>query len=113
MKKIEAIIRPEKMDDVQEALAAAGALGLTLSQVHGFGAQHGFKEYYRGSEVIVRMRPKIKIELVVDDADCDRLAGVIMDAARTGEVGDGKIFILDVAEAIRVRTGETGEEALR
>ena len=113
MKKIEAIIRPEKMDDVQEALVAAGASGMTLSQVHGFGAQHGFKEYYRGSEVTVRMRPKIKIELVVADEDCDRLVEVIRAAAHTGEVGDGKIFILDVAQAIRVRTGETDEAALR
>ena len=113
MKKIEAIIRPEKMDDVQEALVQAGALGMTLSQVHGFGAQHGFKEYYRGSEVTVRMRPKIKIELVSSDEECAHLIDVIRKAAHTGEVGDGKIFVLDVAETIRVRTGETSEAALR
>ena len=113
MKKIEAIIRPDKMDEVQEALVATGVAGMTLSQVHGFGAQHGFKEYFRGSEVVVRMRPKIKIEVVLADGDCARVVEVIRAAAHTGEVGDGKIFIYDVAEAIRVRTGETGEEALR
>ena len=113
MKKIEAIIRPEKMDEVQEALVAAGAAGMTLSQVHGFGAQHGFKEYFRGSEVIVRMRPKIKIELVVADEDLASVVDVIRTTAHTGEVGDGKIFVFPVEEAIRVRTGEVGEAALK
>lgn len=113
MKKIEAIIRPEKMVDVQEALVEAGAAGMTISQVHGCGAQHGLKEYYRGSEVQVSMLPKIKIELVVADEDAQSIVEVIRTTAQTGEVGDGKIFIIPVEEAIRVRTQETGDSALK
>ena len=112
MKKIEAIVRPQKLDDLQEALADAGVNGMTISQVHGYGTQRGFKEYYRGSEVIVKMLPKIKVEIVVPNDDCQRIVDLISDSAYTGEVGDGKIFILPVDEVIRVRTRARGMDAI-
>lgn len=113
MKKIEAIIRPEKMDEVQDALALADVHGMTVSQVHGCGTQHGLKEYYRGSEILVNMHAKIKIEVVVSDEICERIAMIICDTAYTGEHGDGKIFIFPVENAIRVRTRARGIEALQ
>lgn len=112
MKKIEAIVRPAKMNDIQEALAQAGVGGITISQVHGCGKQHGFKGYYRGSEILVKMHAKIKIEVVVPDDKLDELVDVLCRTAYTGEVGDGKIFVIPIEQAIRVRTGATGVDAL-
>ena len=112
MKKIEAIIRPEKMSEVQDALAIANVHGMTISQVHGCGTQHGLKEYYRGSEILVTMHAKVKIEVVVSDEGCQDVVDVICDAAYTGEHGDGKIFIFPVEDVVRVRTRARGMEAL-
>ncbi|MCI2241596.1 P-II family nitrogen regulator [Adlercreutzia faecimuris] len=112
MKKITAIVRPERMEALKEALFAAHVSGMTVSQVQGCGSQHGWTEYYRGTEVLLNMVPKVKFEVVVDDARVDELAGVICDAARTGEVGDGKIFVFPVDEVIRIRTGERGDAAV-
>ena len=111
MKKITAIVRPEKLEPLKEALFAARVSGMTISQVQGCGNQHGWKEYYRGTEVLLNMIPKVKFELVVDDADVDALVALIRATARTGEVGDGKIFISPVEEVVRIRTGEKGEAA--
>lgn len=112
MKKIEAIIRPAKLEALKEALLEQGMKGMTLSQVQGCGNSHGWKEYYRGSEVIVNMLPKVKIEMVVEDARADEVVELICRTARTGEVGDGKIFVSPIEECIRIRTGERGVEAL-
>ena len=112
MKKIEAYIKPFKLDDVKEALMEAGAGGMSVAEVKGFGRQRGHKELYRGSEYKVDFLPKIRIDVVVKDADVERVVKAIVAAARTGQIGDGKIFISDVADAIRVRTGESGEEVL-
>ncbi|RDB71361.1 P-II family nitrogen regulator [Eggerthella sinensis] len=112
MKKITAIVRPEKLEPLKEALFAARVSGMTISQVQGCGNQHGWKEYYRGTEVLLNMIPKVKFELVVDDADVDALVALIRATARTGEVGDGKIFISPVEEVVRIRTGEKGEAAV-
>ena len=112
MKKITAIVRPEKLEPLKEALFAARVSGMTISQVQGCGNQHGWKEYYRGTEVLLNMIPKVKFELVVDDADVDAFVALIRAAARTGEVGDGKIFISPVEEVVRIRTGEKGEAAV-
>ena len=115
MKKIEAIVRPEAIEDVKNALFAANVEGMTISQVQGAGNQHGLTEYYRGTEVLVQMRSKVKIEIVLPDDEIDATVAVIIDAARSGaqgEVGDGKIFICPVEEAIRIRTGECGEKAI-
>jgi nitrogen regulatory protein P-II 1 len=112
MKKIEAIIRPHKLDDVQEALLDAGIKGMTVFEARGVGRQKGHKEIYRGSEYEVGLLPKIKIEVVIADADADRAVDVILKAAKTGEIGDGKVFISTIDEAIRVRTLEAGESAL-
>lgn len=112
MKKIEAIIRPEKMDDLQEALTKAGVHGMTISQVHGCGTQHGFTEYYRGSEVIVSLQSKIKIEVVLPDSEVQGIVRLICNVAYTGEPGDGKIFVIPIEEVVRVRTGATGLDAL-
>ncbi|MCB7038425.1 P-II family nitrogen regulator [Eggerthella sinensis] len=112
MKKITAIVRPEKLEPLKEALFAARVSGMTISQVQGCGNQHGWKEYYRGTEVLLNMIPKVKFELVVDDADVDALVALIRATARTGEVGDGKIFISPVEEVVRIRTGEAGEAAV-
>ena len=112
MKKIEAVIRPEKLDELKEALAQAGFPGITSFEVKGRGRQKGIVLSYRTSEYRVDMLPKTKVELVVKDAEVDKAIEVIINVARTGTIGDGKIFVLPVEEAIRVRTGERGEDAL-
>ena len=112
MKKIEAIIRPFRLDDVREALSEMGVKGMTLTEVKGYGRQKGHTELYRGSEYQIDFLPKIKIEVIVADKHADKVVETILKAAKTGQVGDGKIFIYDVEDAIRVRTGESGESAL-
>jgi len=112
MKKIEAIIKPFKLDDVKEALNEIGIQGMTISEVKGYGRQKGHKEIYRGAEYVVDFIPKIKIEIVVDSQQADTVVEKIRDAANTGKIGDGKIFIFPVEEALRVRTGETGKDAI-
>jgi nitrogen regulatory protein P-II 1 len=112
MKKIEAIIQPHKLEDVKEALTQAGVEGMTLSEVHGHGRQKGHTEVYRGAEYKVDVRPKVKIELVVADSELDRLVAVISESARTGKIGDGKVFVSTVDEVYRIRNGERGETAL-
>jgi len=112
MKKIEAIIRPFRIDDVREALGEMGVKGLTLTEVKGYGRQKGHTELYRGSEYQIDFLPKLKLEVVVSDKMADRVVDTIIKAAKTGEVGDGKIFIYNVEDAVRVRTGESGEDAL-
>jgi nitrogen regulatory protein PII len=112
MKKIEAIIKPFKLDEVKEALADIGILGMTISEVRGYGRQKGHKEQYRGTEYTIEFIPKIKIEVVVPSTKADNAVKVIMNAARTGTIGDGKIFITNLEQSIRIRTGETGEGAL-
>ncbi|AOY57077.1 MULTISPECIES: P-II family nitrogen regulator [Desulfococcus] len=112
MKKIEAIIKPFKLDDVKEALNEIGIQGMTISEVKGYGRQKGHKEIYRGAEYVVDFIPKIKIEIVVESAWVDRVVEKIQEAAYTGKLGDGKIFVLSVEKAIRVRTGEKGNEAI-
>ncbi len=112
MKKIEAIIRPFRIDDVREALAELGVKGMTLTEVKGYGRQKGHTELYRGSEYQIDFLPKLKLELVVSDAMADKVIDTIVNAAKTGQVGDGKIFVSAVEDAIRVRTGESGEAAL-
>jgi len=112
MKKIEAIIRPFRIDDVREALAEIGVKGMTLTEVKGYGRQKGHTELYRGSEYQIDFLPKLKLEVVVSDTMVDKAVDTIMKAAKTGEVGDGKIFISSVEDVVRVRTGESGEDAL-
>ena len=112
MKKIEAIIKPFKLDDVKEALNAMGIKGMTISEVKGYGRQKGHKEIYRGAEYIVDFIPKVKMEIIVDATQVDEIIETIRKAAHTGKIGDGKIFVLPVEEVIRVRTGEKGEEAI-
>ena len=112
MKKITAIVRPEKLEPLKDALFAAQVSGMTVSQVQGCGKQHGWKEHYRGTEVLLNMIPKVKFELVAADDQVQSLVGLIRATARTGEVGDGKIFIFPVEEVVRIRTGETGEAAV-
>ena len=112
MKKIEAIIKPFKLDDVKEALQDAGLQGMTVTDVRGFGRQKGHTELYRGAEYVVDFLPKLKIELVVEDAVVERVVTAIKDAAHSGRIGDGKIFVSTIDEAIRIRTGETGGAAL-
>ncbi len=112
MKKIEAIIKPFKLDDVREALSDIGVAGMTATEVKGFGRQKGHTELYRGAEYVVDFLPKVKIELVVADDLVDRCVEAISDAARTGKIGDGKIFVSPVEHALRIRTGEEGDEAL-
>jgi nitrogen regulatory protein P-II 2 len=112
MKLIMAIIKPHKLDEVREALTAAGVQGMTVSEVKGFGRQKGHTEVYRGAEYTVDFIPKVKIEIIVDDAEADKAVETIRDAAHTGQIGDGKIFVTDVGQAIRIRTGETGTDAL-
>ncbi|HEY5540246.1 MAG TPA: P-II family nitrogen regulator [Coriobacteriia bacterium] len=112
MKKIEAIIKPHKLDDVKEAINALGVQGMTVSDVRGYGRQKGHTEIYRGSEYTVDFVPKVKIELVVDDAISEKVEDAILEAARTEKIGDGKIFVYDVDSAVRIRTGERGPEAL-
>ena len=112
MKKIEAIIKPFKLDDVKEALNAMGIKGMTISEVKGYGRQKGHKEIYRGAEYVVDFIPKIKIEIIIESSQVDAVINAIRTAANTGKIGDGKIFVLPVEEVIRVRTGETGTEAI-
>ncbi len=112
MKKIEIVTRPFKLDEVKTALTQAGVKGMTVSEVKGFGRQRGHKEVYRGAEYQVDLVPKVKIEVVVEDAKAPEIIEVVQNAARTGQVGDGKIFVVPVEEVVRIRTGETGEEAV-
>ena len=112
MKKVEAIIRHYKLEEVKDALSGIGVQGMTVSEVRGFGRQKGHKEQYRGAEYTVDFLPRIKLELAVDDDNVKQVVDTILQAARTGQIGDGKIFISDIAEAIRIRTGETGRESL-
>jgi nitrogen regulatory protein P-II 1 len=112
MKKIEAIIKPFKLDDVKEALTEIGVIGMTVTEVRGFGRQKGHTELYRGSEYTVDFLPKVKIEVVVPDHLVEKVAGTIVGAAKTGSIGDGKVFVLPITESIRIRTGEKGEQAV-
>ena len=112
MKKIEAIIKPFKLDDVREALSEVGVTGMTVTEVKGFGRQKGHTELYRGAEYVVDFLPKVKLELVVADALASRCIDAISQAARTGKIGDGKIFIFNVEDVLRIRTGERGEDAI-
>ena len=112
MKKIEAIIKPFKLEDVKEALAEVGIEGMTVSEVKGFGRQKGHTELYRGAEYIVDFLPKVKIEVVLDDDQVDEAIEAIIDAAKTDKIGDGKIFVSHIEQAIRIRTRESGSEAL-
>lgn len=112
MKKIEAIIKPFKMDDVREALGEIGITGMTVSEVKGFGRQKGHTELYRGAEYMVDFLPKVKLEIVVASADVERCIDAILSTAQTGKIGDGKIFITDVERVIRIRTGEENESAI-
>ena len=112
MKKIEAIIKPFKLDDVKEALNGIGIKGMTISEVKGYGRQKGHKEIYRGAEYIVDFIPKVKMEIIVNTEQVDEVIDTICQAANTGKIGDGKIFVLPVEEAVRVRTGEKGTEAI-
>ncbi len=112
MKLVTAIIKPFRLDDVREALHQLGVQGMTVTEVKGFGRQKGQTEIYRGAEYHVSFLPKVKVELVIDDALEDRVVEAIAKAAHTGKIGDGKIFVVDVGRAIRIRTGETGAEAL-
>ena len=112
LKKIEAIIKPFKLDDVKEALNEIGIQGMTTSEVKGYGRQKGHKEIYRGAEYVVDFIPKIRIEIVVDSEMADQVVETIIQASNTGKIGDGKIFVFPVEEAIRVRTGERGKDAI-
>jgi nitrogen regulatory protein P-II 1 len=112
MKKIEAIIKPFKLEDVKEALVEAGISGMTVSEVKGYGRQQGHTELYRGAEYVVDFLPKIKIDLVVNDEQVDEIIKLISDNAKTGKIGDGKIFVSSVEKAVRIRTGETDNEAV-
>ena len=112
MKKIEAIIKPFKLDEVKEALQEVGIQGLSVVEVKGFGRQKGHTELYRGAEYVVDFLPKVKIEVVLADDQLDGAIEAIVNAAKTDKIGDGKIFVSDVAQAIRIRTGETGEDAI-
>jgi nitrogen regulatory protein P-II 1 len=112
MKKIEAIIKPFKLDDVKEALTELGIIGMTVTEVRGFGRQKGHTELYRGSEYTIDFLPKVKVELVVPDTLVEKVVATVTAAARTGSIGDGKVFVLPMGEAIRIRTGEKGEAAI-
>ncbi|MEW6289406.1 MAG: P-II family nitrogen regulator [Thermodesulfobacteriota bacterium] len=112
MKKIEAIIKPFKLDDVKDALNQLGVKGMTITEVKGYGRQKGHKEIYRGAEYVIDFIPKVKLELIVSSDQVQEIVEVIRKAALTGKIGDGKIFVLPVEEVVRVRTGETGEDAI-
>ena len=112
MKKIEAVIKPFKLDEVKEALQEVGVQGITVTEAKGFGRQKGHTELYRGAEYVVDFLPKVKIEIVIEDGRVEASVEAIQKAARTGRIGDGKIFVLNVEEAIRIRTGETGADAI-
>ncbi|MDR2506742.1 MAG: P-II family nitrogen regulator [Candidatus Accumulibacter sp.] len=112
MKKIEAVIKPFKLDEVREALSEIGVSGLTVTEVKGFGRQKGHTELYRGAEYVVDFLPKVKVEIVVADNEVESAIEAIVKAARTGKIGDGKIFVMAVDQVVRIRTGETGESAV-
>ena len=112
MKKIEAIIKPFKLDEVKDALNGIGIKGMTVSEVKGYGRQKGHTEIYRGAEYVVDFIPKIRLDIIVEDDMVDQVINTIIDQARTGKIGDGKIFVLPVERVVRVRTGETGSEAI-
>jgi nitrogen regulatory protein P-II 1 len=112
MKKIEAIVKPFKLDEVREALSEVGITGLTVTEVKGFGRQKGHTELYRGAEYVVDFLPKVRIEVVLAEAMVERAIEAIIRAARTGKIGDGKIFVTDVEQVVRIRTGESGEDAI-
>jgi nitrogen regulatory protein P-II 2 len=112
MKMVVAIIKPFKLDDVRSALAEVGIQGITVTEVKGFGRQKGHTELYRGAEYVVDFLPKVKLELAVDDDQVDRVVEAITEAARTSKIGDGKIFVLDLGQTVRIRTGESGSSAL-
>ena len=112
MKRIEAIIRPSKLEDIKEALKNSNINGVTISQVMGCGQQRGWKEYHRGTEITTNVLPKIEVKIVVEEDKVEEVIELITSIARTGEVGDGKIFVVDIAECIRIRTGERGTSAL-
>ncbi len=112
MKKVEAIIKPFKLEEVKEALAKVGVQGLTVTEVKGFGRQKGHKELYRGAEYVVEFLPKVKLEIVVSDESLESVVKAIVQSASTGRIGDGKIFVIPVEEAIRIRTSETGDAVL-
>ncbi|MFC3625166.1 P-II family nitrogen regulator [Vogesella amnigena] len=112
MKKVEAVIKPFKLDEVREALSEIGINGLTVTEVKGFGRQKGHTELYRGAEYVVDFLPKVKIEVVIADDLVDRAIESIVNSARTGKIGDGKIFVTSVEQVVRIRTGETGEDAV-
>ena len=112
MKKIEAIVKPFKLDEVREALSEIGVTGLTVTEVKGFGRQKGHTELYRGAEYVVDFLPKVKIEVVVTDGQVEQAIEAIVKSARTGKIGDGKIFVMDIDRAVRIRTGETDAQAL-
>jgi len=112
MKMVVAIIKPFKLDDVRSALAEVGVQGITVTEVKGFGRQKGHTELYRGAEYVVDFLPKVKLELAVDDEQVDRVVEAIIETARTGKIGDGKIFVVDLGQALRIRTGESGSRAL-
>ncbi len=112
MKKIEAIIKPFKLEDVKDALAEIGITGMTVSEVKGYGRQKGHSELYRGAEYVVDFLPKVKMEMVVTEDQVDQVTDTIVEAARTGKIGDGKIFVSDIEKIVRIRTGETGTEAI-
>jgi len=112
MKKVEAVIKPFKLDDVREALSEIGIAGMTVTEVKGFGRQKGHTELYRGAEYVVDFLPKVKVEVVVDDDQVDTCIDAITKAARTGNIGDGKVFVSEVLKVLRIRTGETGSDAI-
>jgi nitrogen regulatory protein P-II 1 len=112
MKKIEAVLKPFKLDEVREALSDLGVTGLTVTEVKGFGRQKGHTELYRGAEYVVDFLPKVKVEVIVQDTLADRAIEAIVKAARTGKIGDGKIFVTSVEQVIRIRTGESGDSAI-
>ena len=112
MKRVEAVIKPFKLEDVKDALAEIGITGMTVSEVKGYGRQKGHSELYRGAEYVVDFLPKIKMEMVVDDENVDQVVKTIVEAARTGKIGDGKIFVSEIKDVVRVRTKESGESAI-
>lgn len=112
MKKIEAIIKPFKLDEVKEALNDIGIQGITVTEVKGFGRQKGHTELYRGAEYVVDFLPKIKLEIIVGEESAAKVVETIVEAAKTGRIGDGKVFVMPIDEVVRIRTGETGEEAI-
>ena len=112
MKMVTAVVKPFKLDEVREALSALGVQGLTVTEVKGFGRQKGHTELYRGAEYVVDFLPKVKLEAAIDDAQLERVVEAIEHAARTGKIGDGKVFVSDLEQVLRIRTGETGKDAL-